>query len=242
MSANASDRATERFIEVPRDTRRGIGWVLAWAGALAVLAIAAGVLTEFAYVLAAERTLSVAARAGAMEATLPRATYQSVTAAVDRRLNQYPLLAKQLQLSLLQNGTLVQSQFRQHDGDRFAITLSGPAARRFRIGCDAPLTCCGAASRDDSSGQLPRAYTQIARERKRAAYRIAGCTQCATELTPPRSRVPRSRAPTAPTVRESFASRHRPIADSECGSALPCSARCLSRRYRDVIRVVGAYD
>ena len=60
-----------RFIEVPRDTRRGVGWVLAWAGALAVLAIAAGVLTEFAYVLAAERTLTVAARAGAMEATLP---------------------------------------------------------------------------------------------------------------------------------------------------------------------------
>ena len=51
------DRATERFIEVPRDTRRGVGWVLAWAGAIAVLAIAAGVLTEFAYVLAAERTL-----------------------------------------------------------------------------------------------------------------------------------------------------------------------------------------
>jgi hypothetical protein len=119
--------ATERFIEIPRDTRRGVCWVLAWAGTLAVLAIAAGVLTEFAYVLAAERTLLVAARAGAMEATLPRATYQSVTAVVDRRLNQYPSLAAQLHLSLLQNGTLVQSQFRQHDGDRFAITLSGPS-------------------------------------------------------------------------------------------------------------------
>ena len=125
---NPPDRAAERFIEVPRDTRRGIGWVLAWAGALAVLAIAAGVLIEFAYVLAAERALSIAARAGAMEATLPRATYQSVTAAVDRRLNQYPLLAKQLHLSLLQNGTLVQTQLRQHEGDRFAITLSGPSS------------------------------------------------------------------------------------------------------------------
>ena len=122
------DPASERFIEIPRDTRRGICWVLAWAGALAVLAIAAGVLTEFAYVLAAERTLLVAARAGAMEATLPRATYQSVTATVDRRLKQYPSLAAQLHLSLLQNGTLVQSQLRQHDGDRFAITLSGPSS------------------------------------------------------------------------------------------------------------------
>ena len=50
----APDRATERFIEVPRDTRHGVYWVLAWAGSLAVLTISTGVLTEFAYVLAAE--------------------------------------------------------------------------------------------------------------------------------------------------------------------------------------------
>src|SRR6185369_12669864 len=118
--ASAPDRAIEGLIRVPLDTRRGVRWVLAWAGALAVLMIAVGILTEFAYVLAAERTLSIAARAGAMEATLPRATYQSVTAAVDRQLNRYPLMAKQVHLRLLQNGTLVQSQFRQHHGDRFA--------------------------------------------------------------------------------------------------------------------------
>jgi hypothetical protein len=126
--AGPFDCATERFIEVPRDRRRGILWVLAWAGAFAVLAVAAGVLIEFAYVLAAERTLWFAARAGAMEATLPRANYQSVTAAIDRRLNQYPWLAKELHLNLLQNGTLVQSQFRQHDGDCFIVTLSGPSS------------------------------------------------------------------------------------------------------------------
>jgi len=126
--ASTPDRTVDRFIEVPRDTRRGVGWVLAWAGALAVLVIAAGVLIEFACVLAAERTLSIAARAGAMEATLPRATYQSITAAVDRRLSQYPLLAKQLHLSLLQNDALVQSQFLPHEGDRFAISLSGPSS------------------------------------------------------------------------------------------------------------------
>lgn len=126
--AGPPDRAGERFIEVPRDGRRGVCWVLAWSGALAVLTFAAGVLIEFAYVLAAERTLSIAARAGAMEATLPRARYQSVTEAVDRRLNQYPVLAKQLRLSLLQNGTLVQSQFRQHNGDCFIVALSGPSS------------------------------------------------------------------------------------------------------------------
>jgi hypothetical protein len=125
--AVSAPNSAERFIEVPRDTRRGVCWVLAWAGALMVFAIATGVLAEFGYVLAAESALSAAARAGAREATLPRATYQSVTAAVDRRLNHYPLLAKQLRLSLLQNGTLVQSQFRQHDGDLFTITLSGPS-------------------------------------------------------------------------------------------------------------------
>jgi hypothetical protein len=127
-STAAPDPAPERFIEIPRDTRRGICWVLAWAGALAVITVAMGLLAEFAYVIAAERALSVAARAGAMEATLPRATYQSVTATVDRRLSQYPSLAAQVQLSLLQNGTLVQSPFRQHDGDRFVLTLSGPSS------------------------------------------------------------------------------------------------------------------
>ncbi len=122
------DRAAAGFIEVPRGTRRGACWVLAWASALAVLLVTAGVLTHFAYLLAAERTLSVAARAGAMEATLPRATYQSVTAAIGRRLNQYPSLIGQLRVTVCQNGTPVQSQFRQHDGDRFAIVLSAPSA------------------------------------------------------------------------------------------------------------------
>jgi hypothetical protein len=123
-TGSPSHLAAERYIEVPRDTRRGVRWVLAWAGAMAVLTIAFGILAEFAYVLAGERTLSVAARAGAMEATLPRATYQSILAAVDRRLIRYPLLAKQLHVSLFQNGALVQSQIRQHEGDLFAITLS----------------------------------------------------------------------------------------------------------------------
>jgi hypothetical protein len=126
--ARPFDCAIEQFIEVPRDRRRGVWWVLAWAGAVAVLAIAAGVLIEFAYVLAAERTLSAAARVGAMEATLPRATYRSVTTAVVRRLKQYPSLAKQLHLSLLQNGTIVQSQFRQRDGDSFIVMVSGPSS------------------------------------------------------------------------------------------------------------------
>jgi hypothetical protein len=123
------DPPAERFIEIPRDTRRGVCWVLAWAGGLAVLTFAATVLVEFAYVFATERALSIAAKAGAMEATLPRATYRSVTAAVERRLTQYPGLVEQLHLSLLQNGVLVQTQVQQHEGDHFAVSLSAPASR-----------------------------------------------------------------------------------------------------------------
>jgi hypothetical protein len=114
------------FIELPQITRRGVRWVMTWALAFVVLAFAASTLIEFVYVLTVEHTLRVAARAGAMEATLPRATCQSVTATVERRLRHYPLMNKQLHLSLTQNGSLVQTQFRQNSGDRFAVTLWAP--------------------------------------------------------------------------------------------------------------------
>jgi hypothetical protein len=107
---------------------RSARWVLLWTAAIAVLLIAVGGLTQFAYMIAAEHTLNVAARAGATEATLPRATYQSVTAAVERRLVKYPLLSGQLQVNLLQNGTPVGQKFRAGDGDRFSITISVPAS------------------------------------------------------------------------------------------------------------------
>jgi hypothetical protein len=107
---------------------RGVRWVLQWAAAIGVLAFAASLLTEFAYLVAAEQSLNMAARAGATEATLPRATYQSITAAVERRLASYPQLNGQLQLRLLQNGTPVGQQFRVSDGDRVSIALSAPTS------------------------------------------------------------------------------------------------------------------
>ena len=117
---------SEESIELPRSPKRGIRWVLQWTAALAVLVYAASVLTEFAYLLAAEHTMALAARAGVMEATLPRATYQSVTATIERHLTGYPRLVKQMHVSLLQNGSLVQRQLSQNDGDRFAIMLWAP--------------------------------------------------------------------------------------------------------------------
>ncbi len=91
---------------------RGVGWVLQWAAVAAVLGFAASVLVEFAYLVSAEHALNVAARAGAVEATLPRATVQSITAVVERRLAGYPELSGQLQLNLVQNGMPVGERFR----------------------------------------------------------------------------------------------------------------------------------
>jgi hypothetical protein len=120
------DRPRERFIEIPLITRRGVGWVLGWAGALGVLAIVAGLLTEFACLVSARHALAIAARAGAVEATLPRATYQSITAPVERRLTGSPALATQVLLTLSQNAVPVQTQFRQREGDRIVVSLSAP--------------------------------------------------------------------------------------------------------------------
>ena len=115
--------------EPPTTVRvRGVRWVLQWAAALAVLTVATSVLVEYAYLLAAEQALNLAAKTGATEATLPRATYQSITAAVERRLASYPQLNGQLQLRLLRNGTPVGRQFRASDGDRVSITLSAPTS------------------------------------------------------------------------------------------------------------------
>jgi hypothetical protein len=122
------DLGIEPCVEAPRIARRGIGWALAWGAAVAVVAVAGSVLIQLAYVLAAEHALSIAAHAGAMEATLPRATPQSVTASVERRLARYPSLVKQLQLTLLQNDSPARSPLRQHEGDRFSVTLSAPSS------------------------------------------------------------------------------------------------------------------
>jgi hypothetical protein len=98
------------------------------SAALIVLVVAMSVLVEFAYLLAAERSLNLAARAGATEATLPRSTYQSIADAVERHLANYPQANRHLQLAILQNGSPVGIKFRAVDGDRLSIALSVPAS------------------------------------------------------------------------------------------------------------------
>ena len=106
---------------------RGVGWVLGRAAALAVLFFAAGVLSEFTYSLAAERTLARAARAAAFEATLPRASLPSIAQVVERRVAGYPRLGSQLRLHVEQNGLPVVGRFRPQQGDRLSVTLAAPS-------------------------------------------------------------------------------------------------------------------
>lgn len=119
----AAIEPTSKPAQVPT---RGIHWVFLWASCVAVLVFAASVLTEFAYLVAAEHKLNLAARAGAVEATLPRANDQSIRAVVEHRLVGYPKLARQLQLGISQNGSPAIRPFRSKDGDRIAVTLSAP--------------------------------------------------------------------------------------------------------------------
>jgi hypothetical protein len=105
---------------------RGVRWVLQWAVALAVLFVAGCTLLQFGYCLAAEQALARAARAGVLEATLPRATYQSVTESVERRLANYSLPPGRLQFSLLQNGIPIRGPFRAAGGDHLSVMLAAP--------------------------------------------------------------------------------------------------------------------
>jgi len=95
---------------------RGVGWVLKWAGVLAVLAAAAVILVAFACQLAAERALARAAAAGLREASLPRATEQTVEAAIRRRLADSRTLGRATQVSLAKAG------------DRISVGLAVPVA------------------------------------------------------------------------------------------------------------------
>jgi hypothetical protein len=124
----SNETLAARRVEAPVGTQRGVQWVLQWAAALAVLAFAGSTLVEFAYLSVAEHKLSIAARAGVLEATLPRASYQSVALVVESHLTQYPRLARRLQLTLVQNGSPVARQIRPGDGDRLSIALSAPSS------------------------------------------------------------------------------------------------------------------
>jgi hypothetical protein len=110
-----------------RPSQRGVSWILKWAAALSVLFVAACALLQFGYCLAAEQALARAAQAGALEATLPRASQQTIVETIERRLTGYSIPTDRLQIAVLQNGLPIRRAFRITDDDRISITLSLPA-------------------------------------------------------------------------------------------------------------------
>ncbi len=111
----------------PRASMRGVRWVLTWACALAVLFIAGCVLIQFGYCMAAEQALARAARAGVLEATLPRATQQTISEAIERRLAGSSMSTDRLQITTLRNDVPVRRVFRPAADDRLTVALAVPA-------------------------------------------------------------------------------------------------------------------
>jgi hypothetical protein len=122
-SFHSSGALRKRCGDVPV---RGIGWVLRWAAALAVLWFAGCVLAEFFYTLAAEHKLARAARAGALEATLPRASFRSVGETVERLLARRASSTGQLTLAVHRNDTAVSGAIQALGGDQMMVTLAVP--------------------------------------------------------------------------------------------------------------------
>ena len=179
-----------------RDAR----WVLKWAAASAVVAIAVSQLVAFGYVCAADRALNVAARAGASESILPRATYESICAAVERRLTEYPQLGGQLQITVLQNGRPVGQRFQAREEDRISITISAP---------DSAFMPGWLKKSPAWKGGI------LLTARPSALCQVADCGRSILRRRP--NRVPRNQAPKSRSVRGTFADRRRLAADNDCG-------------------------
>jgi hypothetical protein len=103
---------------------RGVGWVLQWAAALAVLLISAMFLVAFGHQLAAEHALRRAAAAGLREAALPRSTSASVRAVVRQQLAGQPDLLRATTMRLEQNGSPIQSPTQVVQEKQLAMILS----------------------------------------------------------------------------------------------------------------------
>ena len=106
---------------------RGVVWVLRSASAIAVLCATVTTIAEFGCCLMAEQAATRAVRAGALEATLPRASLASIAASVQRRLGEYPRAIGQSRITVSHNGTPARKGFAPLPDDRIAVTLTVPA-------------------------------------------------------------------------------------------------------------------
>ena len=114
MTKKQDHRIRQRAVSV--GSCNGLRW-------LAVLFFAAGILIQFACGIAAEHNWQLRHGPALSKPRFPAQLYQSVMATIERRVDRLSKLAKELHVSLEQNGSLVQQQFSQHDDDRFAISL-----------------------------------------------------------------------------------------------------------------------
>lgn len=105
---------------------RGVGWVLRWAAAIAVLAFATVVIASFALQLSAEATLRRAAAAGLREASLPRSTSDSIAAVVRQQLSARPQLMRAMRLQFAANGVPIRGPFHNASGEQLALSLAVP--------------------------------------------------------------------------------------------------------------------
>jgi hypothetical protein len=132
----------EDFAEPPRPVR-DTRWVLKWAAAAAVFATAGRVLIAFAGAISTEQALHQAAQAGVVEATLPRASRQSVQATVERRLSAESMDPRKVNLTLLENDIPITGRIHPVEGDRISVVLSESMASTsswLNINGRAPLT------------------------------------------------------------------------------------------------------
>ncbi len=71
-------------------------------------------------------TLSIGPRAGALEATLPRATSKSIAESVMQRLAGYHSASRQTRLVIEQNGKPILGRLKVQPGDRISIHVAVP--------------------------------------------------------------------------------------------------------------------
>ena len=107
--------------------RYGVPCVLKWAAAIGMLFYAAQVMLQFGYSVSAERALTHAARAAALEATLPRATRASIMKTIERRLKASSIPTEALSITVRHNGLPFGRTYRPADDDQVSVHLSLPA-------------------------------------------------------------------------------------------------------------------
>jgi hypothetical protein len=197
-AVDLADAAPEVVGGIETTPQRGVGWVLRSAAVVGVLFYATTVLVEFAHCVAAEQLLGRAARAGALEATLPQATLQTIKQTVWRRLEGRLSSQADLNVALLQNGKWIGKRFWPSGGDQLTVTLTMPA-QAIMPSWLRGLTCW-------------RGDAQINAQ----AHRAIPDRKLIGSANRQQRKAPRSPAPTARPVRENFPDRPPPVAGNDC--------------------------